>query len=102
MRHLLSCVVFCALGSVVSAQPAQWVTVKGQVVFPKEKDIPKREALKVTQDKEHCLAKGDILDESILVNPKTRGIKNVVVYLRPDNNKPDAEFAAGQIHPADA
>ena len=101
MRQLLSCVVCCALfAAVADAQPAQWATVKGQVVFPKGKDIPKRAALNVNQ--KQCLANGPILDESILVNPDNRGVANVVVYLRPNNMNPQAEFAANEIHPADA
>ena len=32
--------------------------------------------------------KGPILDESVIVNPKNRGIKNVVVWLRPDDPSP--------------
>ncbi len=103
MRLLLSCVCCCALASVMTAQE-KWVTVKGQVVFPADKEIPKRAALKVDgPDKVACLAKGAILDETVLVNPKNRGIKNVVVYLRPDNaNNLKAEFAANEIHPNDA
>ena len=102
MRLLLSCVGCCALVSAVSAQPAEWVTVKGQVVFPADKAIPKRAALNVANDKEHCLGKGAILDEAVIVNAKTRGVKNVVVFLRPDNKDPKAAFAANEIHPADA
>ena len=103
MRHVVSCALLCALVGPGSAddKPA-WVTVKGQVVFPTDKALPKRAALAVTQDKDHCLAKGAILDESVLVNPKTRGVKNVVVYLRPDSKQPDAAFAPNEIHPADA
>ncbi len=85
-----------------SADAAEWVTIKGQVVFPKDKPIPKREALNVTQDKDHCLSKGNILDESVIVNPKNNGVKNVVVWLRPDDKNPRAKFEAEQIHPDDA
>jgi hypothetical protein len=91
--------------AVVSAASAddKWATVKGQVVFPAGEAIPKREALNVTQDKDHCLSKGDILDESVIINPKNRGIKNVVVYLRPDDAKDlKAKFTAAQINPEDA
>jgi plastocyanin len=108
--RLVSCVVCCALFVNLSraleprpAQaPAQWATIKGQVVFPKEKAIPKRAALNVQQDKGHCLKNGAILDESVIVNPKNRGIKNVVVWLRPDATEPSVKFAADQIHPDDA
>ena len=78
------------------------MTIKGQVVFPADKNAPVRAPLNVTQDKNHCLAKGAILDESVIVNAKTRGIKNVVVYLRPDDATGKADFSAAQIHPDDA
>jgi hypothetical protein len=106
MRHTLSCALGCALVLGLSASRAsaqqQWATVKGQVVFPADKTIPVRAVLNVNQDKPHCLMNGAILDESILVNAKSRGIRNVVVYLRPDNQQPGAAFAANEIHPADA
>jgi hypothetical protein len=103
MRQVLSCALGCAL--VVALAPdarAQWVTVKGQVVFPADKKVPARAALNVTQDKMHCLAKGAILDESVIVNAKNRGVANVVVYLRPDSTEPAAAFTKEQVHPADA
>ena len=53
----------------------------------------------VTTDKEHCLSKGPITNQVYAVNPKNKGLKNVVVYLRPDDNDPKAKFAAGQISP---
>lgn len=89
----------------VSAASAddKWATLKGQVLFPSDAPIPKREALNVTQDKDHCLSKGELLDQSTMINPKNRGIKNVVVYLRPDNiTDPKAKFTAEQINPEDA
>jgi hypothetical protein len=86
----------------LSAGAADWTTVKGQVVFPADKPIPKREALNVTQDKDHCLSKGEILDESVLIDPKTRGVKNVVVWLRPDDKDPKSKLSKEQIHPDDA
>jgi hypothetical protein len=88
----------------VSAASAddKWATIKGKVVYPANLPIPKREALNVTQDKDHCLSKGEILDEMVIVNPKNRGVKNVVVWLRPDNTDPKAKFTPAQINPADA
>ena len=102
MRHVLSCALACALVGSAQAQNPQWVTVKGRVVFPADAPIPKRNPLNVNQDKAHCLSKGPILDESVLVNPKDRGIKNVVVFLRPNNNQANAAFAPNEVHPADA
>lgn len=100
--RLLSCVACCALFvTSAPAQNPQWATVKGRVVFPEDKDIPKRAPLDVTQDKPHCTKDGPILDESIVVNPKNRGVKNVVVYLRPLDPKVK-EFEKEQVHPDDA
>jgi hypothetical protein len=98
---LLASAVLSGTGYTASGQE-KWATVKGQVLFPKDKELPKRGELNVTQDKEHCLSKGAILDESILVNAKNKGIKNVVVFLRPDDTDLKAEFPKDKIHPDDA
>ena len=109
MRHL-SCMLACAL--MIAFAPAEepkpgaaagkWVTIRGRVVFPEKLPIPKRAPLAVNVNRAQCLAKGPILDESVIVNPKNRGIKNVVVWLRPDNmNNLKASFAQREIHPAD-
>jgi hypothetical protein len=81
--------------------PAQWVTIKGRVVFPETKPIPKRLPLDVGANNGACLVNGAILDETAIVNPKNRGIKNVVVFLRPLDPQ-TKEFAKGEIHPDDA
>ncbi|MBX9579551.1 MAG: hypothetical protein K2X87_04515 [Gemmataceae bacterium] len=106
---LLPAVVAAAVAvaaiSPADAQPpaGQWAAVKGQVVFPAGKPVPEPAKLEVTQDKAHCLAKGPILDEAIQVNPKTKGLKNVVVWLRPDNTDPKkSALEKNQINPADA
>jgi plastocyanin len=100
MRHVLSCALVCALFGSARADEPKWVTIKGRVVFPADKPIPERKPLAVNA--QACLAGGPILDETVIVDPKTRGVKNVVVYLRPNNNQPNAAFAANEIHPADA
>src|SRR4051812_25926728 len=105
--RFLSCVACCALAAGVAAQnpqPAAWVTVKGRVVLPADRPIPPRPPLAVGgPNGPACLKNGPILDESAVVSPKTRGIKNVVVWLRP-NNATDrkAAFAAHEVHPGDA
>jgi hypothetical protein len=101
VRFIAIAVASTAL-TALSADAADWATIKGQVVFPADKPIPKREVLNVSQDKDHCLSKGDILDESVIVNPKNRGVKNVVVWLRPEEKDPKAMFTKEQIHPDDA
>jgi hypothetical protein len=83
----------------IAAADDKWATIKGQVVLPANGPIPKQAPLNVMQDKQHCLDKGPILDEAVVVNPTNRGIKNVVVFLRPA--PPAAVFQTEQFHPAD-
>jgi plastocyanin len=90
------------LPTATAQPPAGWATLKGQIVFPANVNIPPRAPLNVTQDKAHCLSKGPILDDVVIVNPANRGIKNVVVWLRPNNPNAKATFAANEIHPGDA
>ena len=101
---VLAAAVVAAAGlSADARQAGPWATIKGQVLFPADKPIPERKKLEVSQDKEHCLSKGPLLDEGVIVNPKSRGIKNVVVWLRPDNpDNPKAALAPNEIHPGDA
>jgi plastocyanin len=85
------------------AQPAQFASIKGQVVLPVGKPIPQRPPLPVNVNQQVCLKNGPILDESRIVDPKTRGIKNVLVWLRPDNADPKkSAIPADKIHPDDA
>ena len=109
MRRLWLLAPVAAVAAVVSAldpAPAQdkagWSAVKGTVVYPAAKPVPERKKLEVSQDKAHCLSKGDILDESLIVNPKNKGIKNVVVWLRPDDQNPKSQFPKEKVHPDDA
>lgn len=101
MRRVSYVLCYALLAVCADTASAQWATIKGQVVFPEDKPIPRRAALNVAQDKEHCLKDGAILDESVIVNPKNRGIKNVVVFLRPDDPEVN-EFPRDKIHPGDA
>ena len=72
---------------------ATWGDVKGQIVL----DAPAAPApaeLSVTKDQNVCLAKGPLLDEELVVNKSNLGIKNVFVWLVPDD--PQKPLA---IHP---
>jgi plastocyanin len=105
--RFLSCVVCCALAVVVATArnppPAAWVTLRGQVVIPTNAPVPQRKPLMVGgPNGPACLKNGPILDETVIVSPKTRGIKNVVVWLRPNNTNPKAAFDPSEIHPGDA
>jgi plastocyanin len=85
------------VGSTVAAD---WVTIKGQVIWPKGKEIPKRAQIQVNaQDKKSCEAKGPVLDDALIIDEKTRGLKNIYVYLRPDSDDAEAKFKPEEIHP---
>jgi plastocyanin len=95
----LSATAFAFAGTLnaINAQaPKDWVTIKGQVKLTK---APEPKKIDVTTDKEHCLSKGDLKYEDVIVNPKGGGVKNLIVWLRPDNPNRRAPFPQQQIHP---
>lgn len=58
-----------------------WVSVKGQVTFEK---APPANPIDVKVDAAHCLAKGKLFSELYIVNKASKGLKNAVVWIRPD------------------
>ncbi|MEO2090109.1 MAG: hypothetical protein ABGY75_11505, partial [Gemmataceae bacterium] len=94
MRLLtLSAAVFtCA----AATADEKFVTIKGQITGG---GVPKAEVLNVTTDKAVCCKDGDLVSSKFEVDAKSKGIKNVVVYLRPDSDDRDAKFPADKIHP---
>jgi RNA polymerase sigma factor (sigma-70 family) len=81
----------------------EWITITGQVVFPADKDIPeRREILKTdgfVKDAECCFDCGRRLHfENLMIDPKSRGIANAVVWLRPDSEHPKAAMPPEKIH----
>ena len=92
--RLWSAAVLCAFVGTASAQ-TKFVTIKGRITLPA---APKPKEVDITADKDHCLAKGPVLDDSVIVNPKNQGLKNAFVYLRPDDTTKD-KFDAADIHP---
>jgi hypothetical protein len=72
-----------ALLSVVSLSPGAraaegWGTITGRIVW--DGAVPERAKIDI-KGKTECLAKGDVLDEELLVNPKNKGVQYVVVWL---------------------
>jgi hypothetical protein len=76
------CAALGLVGLLLLPSPAlaAWGTIKGQVVWDSP-TLPKREELKVDKDQAACLAKGKLLSEKVLVNPKNKGVRYVVVWL---------------------
>jgi hypothetical protein len=65
---------------------AGWGSIKGQVIFGGG-SLPKPEEEKVTSDQQHCLAKGPILNKVWDVNPESKGLANIVVFVVPARNE---------------
>ena len=84
-----------------SLAPAQWATIKGTVVYPAAVALPIAKPVNVTTDQAHCLSKGPLVDDTIEVNKKNRGLKNVFVYLKAATDAAEGAptFAAEVIHP---
>jgi plastocyanin len=89
------------VAGVFAVTPAQdkgsWGTLKGQIKLTAS---PEPRKVDVTTDKEHCLSKGPLVYEDVVVNPKSKGVKNVIVWLRPDTDNRKDPFPKDRIHPA--
>src|SRR6266568_4098166 len=78
MRSAAFALVAFLLAS-VPAFAQQWGNIKGKVVWAEDK-IP--EAPKIDASKEpHCLAKGALLKDDLVIDPQSKGVKNVMVWL---------------------
>ena len=62
----------------VPVEPGGWGNLKGRFVY--EGDAPTSIRLNPTKDISVC-GKHDLFNESLIVNPESKGIQNVVVYL---------------------
>jgi RNA polymerase sigma factor (sigma-70 family) len=89
-----------AIGVVAPAPKVEWVTLTGRVVFPGTRDVPKPALVELAmRDRDFCLSRGPVLYEDLLIDPKTRGIQNAVVWLRRDAEDRKAPFPKEKIHP---
>ncbi len=81
----LAGVIFMACG--LNIQAPSWGTIKAQIVWG-DATIPERETINVTKDQSHCLSKGPLLSEAVLIDPATKGLKNVMVWIRSSTDDP--------------
>lgn len=82
MHRLMFATLFLAAGT--AAAQDKLVTIKGQVKFNGDK-APAVKIVDVTTDKAVCCKDGDLADTQVLVDEKSLGVKNVIVWLRPDS-----------------
>ena len=116
MRRYLSAAVLLGMAVILlvatsrtDAQGNNWGTIKGRVVWGGSK-LPERKKIEVKVDPQHCLTanptadktNGTILDESVLVDAKDKGLKNVFVYFLVEQGvkipvHPNLQKFAGEI-----
>lgn len=83
-----ACVAMLTLGASSSgvlpnAAAAEWGDLRGTFVY--DGKAPERAKLELNKDIEFC-SKHAPLDEELIVDPQTRGIANVVLWLEPARN----------------
>ena len=86
-------------------EPRMWVTLTGRVVLPDGVPVPARaEITRETglRNADYFTSRGRVFDESVVVDPATRGVGNAVVWLRPDSDDPKAAFPKDKVHPTPA
>lgn len=83
------------LGIITAASAGEWTAVIGRVVL--DGPVPVAAELKVNKDEAHCLSKGKLLNEEWVVNPSTKAVKNVFVWLASDAN---GSGKALPVHPS--
>ncbi|MGL6096231.1 MAG: hypothetical protein ACRC7O_10600 [Fimbriiglobus sp.] len=88
--------LFVFAGGLGRAQAdGDWATIKGQV---KLTNASAAKPANVTADKAFCTKDGPVVVEDIIVG-KNGGVKNVVVWLRPDSTDRKAAFPKDKIKP---
>ena len=96
-------VPIASIAAVVPGQASEYGTIKGRVVWGGDKapaQPPRFPVGKADKDPEFCGAKTAIPDEEVVVDPKTLGVKDVMVYLnKPSGKNPEAEKALLAAHP---
>ncbi len=99
IRLVFAMTVLTGLAAVAAPVPKdQWHTVRGRVVWPKGDEIPEAKLINVTNDKVACCA-GVLRFDELLIAPKSRGVRNVVVWLRPDTKEWTDPFPKDRVHP---
>jgi hypothetical protein len=72
--------VFVVLLAAIPASAQQWGNIKGKVVWADDK-IPEGVKVNVDKDQNHCLAKGALVKDELVIDPQSKGVKNVMVWL---------------------
>lgn len=84
MSRLLVLTALLAFAAPAAAQ--QWGTIKGRIVWGAN-GMPEVKAEIVTKDQKHCLEKGPVLSDEWVVDPKSKGVRYVYVWLVDEKGK---------------
>jgi plastocyanin len=102
MRFLSNVLLVAGVGAILTAAPTAQAqgkfgtALKGQVVYGGA--APAQPKLDVTKDQGHCLSKGPVLSEELVINPANKGVKNVFVWITTDGGtKPPVSPALAAI-----
>ena len=85
MWRLTAVLAMTSLTFAAQASAQEWGTLKGRIVY--KGDLTKPAALDITRDEDVC-GPHNLVDESLIVNPSNRGLKNVVVWLSSKTSVP--------------
>jgi hypothetical protein len=95
----LLCGAFVLASAGAASAQQQWGTIKGQVIYGGPK-LPDPVVLKVDKDEKDCLAdKKQLTSEEWVIDPKTKGLKWVFVYLIPDSRNANDIVKPIPTHP---
>jgi hypothetical protein len=94
----LTCLLLLSLPG--AAPPVQeWGSLKGQVVFAGDK-IPENPKVNVIADRKHCLSKGPIYKDELVIDATSKGVRWVMVWLAPVDDFRNVKKDSIPIHPS--
>jgi len=85
MRSIICIAALAGLGALLAAgdcRAQSWGDLKGQVVWTGGA-IPAKENITPNKDVQHCLSKGPLISDALVIDPTSKGVKNVMVWLAP-------------------
>src|SRR4051794_20800282 len=101
MRSIIAAAIAALLALCNQASADGWGTIKGQVIL--DEPIKPAVELAITKDQMHCLDPklnplGKILSEEYVIDPKTKGVRWVMVWIAVENNGKANHVAKPPIH----
>ncbi len=100
MRRLLLLSAALLAGSSARADE-KYVTIKGLVKWNGDK-APAADVVDVKDFKAACCKDGNLLSNKFAIDAKSLGVKNVIVWLRPDTEDRTDAFPADRVNPVHA